>query len=740
MKSKKYIRLIIILMLILLVAINPINAIWANETMPPSEEVTSIETTTEKPATMEQSATTEKPTTTEQSATTEKPTTAEQPATTEKPTTTEQPATTEKPATTEQPATTEKPTTTEQSATTEKPTTTEQPATTKIETTTEIPALEPSTASNNNGTGGSITITEETVETEPREDYTVKEKPYDDKNRIEQVQIIKPKVRAYLYIEDLGAIIDENCICGSLGGSELATDSVKSWNQSGMGINYYIIIDVSAAMDEDYFEEIKGQIEAFGKKYMNQNDTLTVYTVGNDDYADAPIIKGLTKNDSDEISEKLNDIEISDNHSDLSYAIKNIAYDIHHERMLREEEFLDNRDIVIAFSGGEDVFGEEATSEEACEALKAEGITLFCFIQKDEASDGDAEELSKLSSLTGGAGYEVEKEQLASQVNLLINNLQNVYVVDFIAADNISDNSYSFLSVSIYMDEKEEIWEYAPRDVMISRYIKDDEPPVVESILLTEAGCIEVTYSESVLGADEVSSYTLVDESERQIPIASVEYKKNNSYSLKPAEGEIIYKGKYKLHINNVTDNTVEKNLLEKTEYDFEPENAPEYQEKKNGFLSRFWWLILIAVALIIIMAAVLVIIAVRKKKAKNNLRKLAEPAELVEEIKYETATNDTGRKLTLIVNSSNLKNKQIDIRINGSIIVGRSDLCDVFLADECLSRQHFAIEFDGDSFFVQDLDTTNGTMLNGVKLSHKRRIEKNDKITVGSLNIVVRW
>lgn len=56
------------------------------------------------------------------------------------------------------------------------------------------------------------------------------------------------------------------------------------------------------------------------------------------------------------------------------------------------------------------------------------------------------------------------------------------------------------------------------------------------------------------------------------------------------------------------------------------------------------------------------------------------------------------------------------------------------------MSRQHFAIEYDGESFYIQDLDTTNGTMLNGVKMTHKRRLEKNDRITAGSLDIVVRW
>ena len=66
--------------------------------------------------------------------------------------------------------------------------------------------------------------------------------------------------------------------------------------------------------------------------------------------------------------------------------------------------------------------------------------------------------------------------------------------------------------------------------------------------------------------------------------------------------------------------------------------------------------------------------------------------------------------------------------------------LCDIFIDDATMSRQHFAIEYTDGDFYVQDLDTTNGTMLNGVKLVHKRRLEKDDRITAGSLDIIVRW
>ncbi len=732
MIEKKHLRLMAILILLISLTVNPVNVAWAGETGQTSSIVAPDTATTQGQSDTQrtpETPTPEAPTTTEQ-PTTEASTTTEQP-TTEVPTTTEQP-TTEAPTTTEQP-TTEVPTATEQS-TTEAPSTTEVPTATEVQEETTAPAA----AGNNSNAGYTPAVeTEATTEADPRESYTVKEKPYDDENRIEQLQVIKPKIRAYLYIEDLGAVIDENCIFGSLGGKECETVSVRSWKQSGMGINYYVVLDISASMEEDYFEEVKVQIDTFGKKYMTSFDTLTVYVAGDEEETVIPVIDMLTANDSDEITEKIEAIETGNNDEQLDLAIEKIANDIHSKRQIREEDFLDNRDIVIAFSGGKTSLSEETTGETAREALKAEGITLFYFAPPADDENEGGSKIEQLAGITGGKGFETEKDDLASQVNILVNNLQDVYVVDFMAEDNISDGGYNTFSVSVYMDDREEIWEYASRDVLVSRYIKDTEPPVVEDILLTEDNRIEITYSESVLGADDVSSYRLLDENDKEIPVSSADYIGNRVYSLKFAEDEVIYKGKYKLHINNITDNTVEKNKLEKTEYDFELENAPEYKEKKKGFIYRFWWIFIVIFLLI---AAVVFTLLFIKKKKMHRKTVISSSKDFGEKQSENVREEPKGQRLTLVVNSDSYRNKQIDVRINGSIIVGRSDLCDVFLPDACLSRQHFAIEFDDDSFYVMDLDTTNGTVLNGALLKNKRRLENGDKISIGSLNIVVRW
>jgi eukaryotic-like serine/threonine-protein kinase len=51
------------------------------------------------------------------------------------------------------------------------------------------------------------------------------------------------------------------------------------------------------------------------------------------------------------------------------------------------------------------------------------------------------------------------------------------------------------------------------------------------------------------------------------------------------------------------------------------------------------------------------------------------------------------------------------------SIIIGRDRECDIVLDDNRASRKHARIDFDGDSYSVTDLNSTNGTFLSGARL-----------------------
>ena len=139
--------------------------------------------------------------------------------------------------------------------------------------------------------------------------------------------------------------------------------------------------------------------------------------------------------------------------------------------------------------------------------------------------------------------------------------------------------------------------------------------------------------------------------------------------------------------------------------------------------------LIVILCAVIAIVVSVIVILDRDKKKKKRELL-----------LKKEEIRNKPGKKATLFVKKSDGERIQLPISVDKSTVVGRADISDVVIEDVGVSRQHFILSWDGESFYVQDLETKNGTSLNGVKLTHTRRLENGDVISIGKLEITVRW
>lgn len=68
-----------------------------------------------------------------------------------------------------------------------------------------------------------------------------------------------------------------------------------------------------------------------------------------------------------------------------------------------------------------------------------------------------------------------------------------------------------------------------------------------------------------------------------------------------------------------------------------------------------------------------------------------------------------------------------------GETVVGRSPYCTVVLSNRLASRQHCSLRFDGDSLVVTDLDSANGTWVNGERVDKSRRLAHGDVVRVGT-------
>jgi pSer/pThr/pTyr-binding forkhead associated (FHA) protein len=72
-------------------------------------------------------------------------------------------------------------------------------------------------------------------------------------------------------------------------------------------------------------------------------------------------------------------------------------------------------------------------------------------------------------------------------------------------------------------------------------------------------------------------------------------------------------------------------------------------------------------------------------------------------------------------------------------LVIGRGRGADVMLAEPTISRAHAAIGCDGEGFFVQDLGSTNGTLVNGQR-RERTALASGDEIRIGRLHLRVRF
>jgi pSer/pThr/pTyr-binding forkhead associated (FHA) protein len=71
-------------------------------------------------------------------------------------------------------------------------------------------------------------------------------------------------------------------------------------------------------------------------------------------------------------------------------------------------------------------------------------------------------------------------------------------------------------------------------------------------------------------------------------------------------------------------------------------------------------------------------------------------------------------------------------------LVIGRGRDAEIMLAEPTISRAHAALGFDDGAFFVQDLRSTNGILVNGERCE-RAPLRDEDEIQIGRLQLRVR-
>jgi DNA-binding NtrC family response regulator len=73
-------------------------------------------------------------------------------------------------------------------------------------------------------------------------------------------------------------------------------------------------------------------------------------------------------------------------------------------------------------------------------------------------------------------------------------------------------------------------------------------------------------------------------------------------------------------------------------------------------------------------------------------------------------------RKMSLVVSRGPDSGKRVLVD-KDSFVIGKDSSCDLFFPDPTVSRRHMEIEKRGDIFLIRDLESTNGTMIDGTRI-----------------------
>ena len=92
-----------------------------------------------------------------------------------------------------------------------------------------------------------------------------------------------------------------------------------------------------------------------------------------------------------------------------------------------------------------------------------------------------------------------------------------------------------------------------------------------------------------------------------------------------------------------------------------------------------------------------------------------------------------------ILVKSGPLEGHKFLVKTDSSILIGRSEEANIRIAyDDFCSRKHALVYWEGNSCHVKDLGSTNGTSLNGSKITEAVELKNGDLIQLGNTELMV--
>lgn len=500
------------------------------------------------------------------------------------------------------------------------------------------------------------------------------------------------------------------------------------------GIFYHILLDVSTSINEKQLDAMKQSIFSLSAK-LREQDKLSVITFGKNVKV---VLKGGEK--QDKVKKVLSKVK-REKKTHLYEGINAVTKQIEEQKQkeikkeTKSEEFM--RNVAVILTDWQEIkdAGGVTSQEESLKALQQTGSPMYGFCLPT-ASDKLQDDMGVFLRKTGG-DFQLfkeknKKEELVGLHNKLLKD--NVLVIRTSSNKTYDEEKVLEIETDKKVIKKEHLY--------LNSTQTDTKKPEITSVKQDkkDASVITVTFSEDVLRADNKNNYSIKKNGKQIYTVSEATYiSENEKYQAKLVLNDKLAKGKYEISVYNITDNTNEENQLTKSwEGKLEGEGT---LKAIYHMLGRFWAVILAIVIFIIILGIYLYI---RKHRGIMVVQDKMVLGDKVKNKKHIKSDSSSTKNVLLQINGIATDIKEMPVQINGSIIVGRASICDIYFDDVNMSRQHFALEVEKGEVYLTDLESTGGTTVNGIKVRPGKegrvRIGNGSTITAGRVTFLVRW
>ena len=539
---------------------------------------------------------------------------------------------------------------------------------------------------------------------------------------ISQADVYLPDISVYMETAD-GKACGKDEVKAKISdtGVSLTVKSSDIFSDTDRGIYYHVLLDISTSIRADQFDAMTKSILALKKK-IRKKDRLSVITFGK------------------ELSKVLSKIK-QEKGTHLYEGINTITEQVNaqKDKEIKKEVKAENsmRNIGIILTDWQEIkdAGGITSQEESLKSLQETGTPLYGFCLKT-AKDTLQDDMGAFLRKTGGS-FQIFNE---GKKDTQLTDLNKERLKDNVLLIHSSSNKTYDEEKVLELEAGEET--VKKEHLYLNRAQSDSKKPTITSVKQKgkDAKTIVVTFSEDVLSADNKNNYSILRGGKHTYTVSEATYTSDNEkYQAKLVLNDKLVKGKYTIETHNIVDNTNEENPLDASwsgELDGEGAFKAFYTS-----LGKFW-----AIILAIIVFAVLlgIYLYIRKHRGIMVVQDKMVLGDKMEQKKHIKSDQSTTKNVILSVSGIAADEKEMAVQINGSIIIGRASFCDIYFDDLKMSGQHFALLVQNGGIFLSDLNSTNGTFVDG------KPVEAGPEVTVpvangstieaGSVTFVIRW